>query len=242
MKDHSKGNSWIDYWMRSSTVDGRLCLKLRLFSKLWPRKVIDFLDHGIKRLFDIFFASLALLLSSPIFVLTALLIKLEDGGPVFFTQTRVGYRGKLFSMWKIRSMVIGADEGKDRLRVQNEMRGGVIFKMKSDPRMTCVGKMIRRYSVDELPQLWNVLNGDMSMVGPRPALPMEVQEYSAEDRQRLLIKPGITCLWQVSGRNEIDFAGQVHLDIDYIRSSGIWTDLKLLVLTIPAVVSGKGAY
>ena len=122
------------------------------------------------------------------------------------------------------------------------MQGGVIFKMKDDPRITFIGKYIRKYSVDELPQFWNVLVGDMSLVGPRPSLSKEVAEYSAEDRQRLLVKPGITCVWQVSGRSEIDFSGQVQLDLAYIRSSSVKTDLKLLFKTIPAVLLGKGAY
>lgn len=242
MNDRSNASPRIDYWIRASTTGGHLRFKLRLLAKLWLRKVVIFLNHGAKRLFDIIFSSFALLLVSPIFVLTALFIKLEDGGPIFFNQTRVGYRGKLFSMWKIRSMVIDADEVKCRLREQNEMNGNVRFKMENDPRMTRVGKTIRKYSVDELPQFWNVLKGDMSMVGPRPALPKEVKQYSVEARQRLLVKPGITCLWQVGGRSQIDFAGQIRLDLAYIHSSNIWIDLKVLILTIPVVVSGKGAY
>jgi lipopolysaccharide/colanic/teichoic acid biosynthesis glycosyltransferase len=145
-------------------------------------------------------------------------------------------------MWKFRSMVVNAEALKARLEAQNEMQGGVIFKMKNDPRITKVGHFIRKYSIDELPQFWNVFVGDMSVVGPRPALAKEVAAYTPEDRQRLLAKPGITCLWQVGGRSEIDFAGQVRLDVQYIRSSSLWTDFKLLFLTIPAVLMGKGAY
>ena len=232
----------IDYWIRSSTTGGRLSLRIRLHAKLWLWKIVLFLAHGLKRVLDIAGSSAVLLAASPVFAVTALLIKKEDGGPIFFKQMRVGYHGKLFPMWKFRSMVVNADAIKDRLKEQNEMKGGVLFKMKDDPRITKVGKWIRKYSVDELPQLWNVLVGDMSLVGPRPSLAREVAEYSAEDRQRLLAKPGITCLWQVSGRSEIDFAGQVRLDLDYIRSCSAWTDLKLLFLTIPAVLLGKGAY
>jgi len=232
----------IDYWIRSSTVGGRLSLKIRLQAKLWLWKTVLFLAHGLKRVLDIAGSSAALLGASPIFAVTALLIKKEDGGPVFFKQMRVGYHGKLFPMWKFRSMVVNADAIKDKLKAQNEMQGGVLFKMKDDPRITKVGKFIRKYSIDELPQFWNVLVGEMSLVGPRPPVPREVAEYSAEDRQRLLAKPGITCLWQVSGRSEIDFAGQVQLDLAYIRSCSVWTDLKLLFLTIPAVLLGKGAY
>lgn len=232
----------IDYWIRSSTTGGRLSLKIRLQAKLWLWKTVLFLAHGLKRVLDIAGSSAALLGASPIFAITALLIKKEDGGPVFFKQMRVGYHGKLFPMWKFRSMVVNADAIKDKLKEQNEMQGGVLFKMKDDPRITRVGKFIRKYSIDELPQFWNVLVGEMSLVGPRPPVPREVAEYSAEDRQRLLAKPGITCLWQVSGRSEIDFAGQVQLDLAYIRSCSAWTDLKLLFLTVPAVLLGKGAY
>jgi len=232
----------IDYWIRSSTVGGRLRLRLRLFLKLWVWKCVLFLAHGLKRALDLVGSGTALLFASPIFAVTAFLIKREDGGPVFFKQMRAGCHGKLFPMWKFRSMVTNAEEVKAKLAAQNEMQGGVIFKMKDDPRVTKVGRFIRKYSIDELPQFWNVFVGEMSLVGPRPPVPKEVAEYSAEDRQRLLAKPGITCLWQVSGRSEIDFAGQVQLDLAYIRSSSVWTDLKLLFLTIPAVLLGKGAY
>lgn len=145
-------------------------------------------------------------------------------------------------MWKFRSMVVNADALKDKLLAQNEMQGGVTFKMKNDPRITRIGKWIRKFSVDELPQLWNILVGDMSVVGPRPPVPREVELYTVEDRQRLLVKPGLTCFWQVGGRSEIDFAGQVRLDVAYIRSKNVWLDLKLLFLTVPAVLFGKGAY
>jgi exopolysaccharide biosynthesis polyprenyl glycosylphosphotransferase len=232
----------LDYWIQSSTAGGRWRLRLRLWGKLLVWKAVVFLAYGLKRLLDICGSATALLLASPLFLLTALLIKLEDGGPVFFQQQRAGFRGKLFPMWKFRSMVTNAEKLKAELEARNEMQGGVLFKMKDDPRITKVGRVIRKYSIDELPQFWNVLVGQMSLVGPRPSLPREVAEYTAEDRQRLLAKPGITCLWQVSGRSEIDFAGQVKLDLDYIRSSSVWTDLRLLFLTIPAVLMGKGAY
>ena len=232
----------VDYWIRSSTAGGRLRLRLRLQSKLWLWKSVLFLAHGLKRLLDLTISAAALVCLSPVFALTALLIKLEDGGPVFFCQQRVGYRGRLFPMWKFRSMVTNAEALKKELSQKNEMAGGVLFKMKDDPRITRIGKFIRKFSIDELPQFWNVFIGQMSLVGPRPPVPKEVAEYSAEDRQRLLAKPGLTCFWQVSGRSEIDFAGQVQLDVAYIRSSSVWTDLKLLLLTIPAVLLGKGAY
>ncbi len=232
----------IDYWMRSSTAGGRLRLRLRLQAKLLAWKAVIFFAHGLKRVFDILASGCALVAASPVFALTALAIKIEDGGPVFFKQMRIGLRGKQFPMWKFRSMVVNAEALKAQLQAQNEMQGGVLFKMKNDPRITKVGHFIRKYSIDELPQFWNVFVGDMSVVGPRPALAREVAEYTPEDRQRLLAKPGITCLWQVGGRSEIDFAGQVRLDVQYIRSSSLWTDLKLLFLTIPAVLMGKGAY
>ena len=232
----------IDYWIRSSTAGGRFRLRLKMKCKLFAWKAVIFFAHGLKRLFDILASGAALIIASPVFLLTALAIKIEDGGPVFFRQMRVGYRGKQFGMWKFRSMVTNAEELKLQLQQQNEMSGGVLFKMKKDPRITKVGHFIRKYSIDEMPQFWNVLVGDMSVVGPRPALAKEVAEYTPEDRQRLLAKPGLTCLWQVGGRSDIDFAGQVRLDVQYIRSSSLWTDFKLLFLTIPAVLMGKGAY
>jgi lipopolysaccharide/colanic/teichoic acid biosynthesis glycosyltransferase len=230
------------YWEKAATARGRFEIRVRLWIKrqLW-RTVVGG-SKSLKRLLDIVVAFAALLGLSPVLISTAVLIKIEDGGPLFFQQKRVGLRGRLFGMWKFRSMVVNAEALKEKLLTQNEMQGGVIFKMKDDPRITKVGKWIRKFSVDELPQLWNVLKGEMSLVGPRPPVPREVAEYSVEDRQRLMIKPGLTCFWQVGGRSEIDFAGQVRLDIDYIRSESVWTDLKLLFLTVPAVLFGKGAY
>jgi len=196
----------------------------------------------LKRVIDLAVASCALLALSPVLGLTAVLVKLEDGGPVFFRQKRVGFRGRLFSMWKFRSMRRDAEALKARLVQHNEMAGGVIFKMKNDPRITRVGKWLRKFSIDEMPQLWNVLKGEMSLVGPRPPVPAEVEKYTVEDRQRLLAVPGLTCFWQVAGRSEIDFAGQVRLDLAYIRAESFSLDLKLLLLTIPAVLLGRGAY
>jgi lipopolysaccharide/colanic/teichoic acid biosynthesis glycosyltransferase len=196
----------------------------------------------IKRLVDLVAASITLLIWSPLILLVIALIKIEDGGPIFFRQTRIGLRGRPFGMWKFRSMVVNADALKDKLLAQNQMKGGVTFKMKNDPRITRIGKWMRKFSVDEVPQLWNVIAGDMSLVGPRPPVPREVREYSIEDRQRLLAKPGLTCFWQVAGRSEIDFAGQVRLDVEYIRSKSLWLDFTLLLKTIPAVLLGKGAY
>jgi exopolysaccharide biosynthesis WecB/TagA/CpsF family protein len=196
----------------------------------------------VKRSLDVVGAALALLFLFPLLALIAVAIRLESPGAVLFRQTRVGLDGRHFTMWKFRSMYIDGEARLGKLAEQNEMEGGVLFKIKKDPRITRVGRFIRRTSIDELPQLWNVLIGDMSFVGPRPPLPSEVEQYALSDRQRLHVKPGITCIWQVSGRSDIPFKRQVELDIDYLYSQSIWTDLKLLLKTIPAVVLGKGAY
>ncbi len=190
---------------------------------------------------DIVGSAAGLVMLSPVFMITALLIKLEDGGPLFFGQNRVGKWGHIFKMYKFRSMIVGADKIKDTLLEQNES-GGVIFKMKRDPRITRVGRVIRKLSIDELPQLFNVLKGDMSLVGPRPPVPREVAEYELSDRRRLEIIPGLTCLWQVSGRSDINFEGQVRLDVQYLESQSLIGDIILLLKTIPAVLSGRGAY
>ena len=195
-----------------------------------------------KRLFDTVASGILLFLLSPVFIGCAIAIRRDSPGPVFFKQIRVGRWGKLFPMWKFRSMYIDAEARKKELEAQNEMNGGVLFKMKDDPRVTKVGKFIRKASIDELPQLWNVFIGDMSLVGPRPALPSEVNQYSLAERRRLEVIPGITCIWQVSGRSDIPFDQQVGLDVEYIESHSLWLDLKLLLLTIPAVLLGRGAY
>jgi exopolysaccharide biosynthesis polyprenyl glycosylphosphotransferase len=199
-------------------------------------------SYLIKRLFDILVSALALLVLMPVFLMVALAIRLESPGDVFFKQKRVGRWGQLFTIWKFRSMYVDAEERKAELMANNEMQGGVIFKMKDDPRVTRVGRFIRKTSIDELPQLWNVLVGDMSLVGPRPPLPSEVNQYSLSDRRRLEVIPGITCIWQVSGRSEIPFEQQVELDVQYIQSQSLWTDLKILLKTVPALLLGSGAY
>lgn len=200
------------------------------------------LSYGIKRLFDICAALGAILIFSPIFILTALIIYLGDRGPIIYSQSRVGKDGRHFKFYKFRSMVVNADRMKDRLLKENESEEGVIFKMKRDPRVTPVGRFIRKFSIDELPQLFNVLRGDMSLVGPRPPLPREVELYTLEDRKRLHVIPGITCIWQVSGRSEIPFKQQVELDKEYIRSRSFWRDILILLKTIPVVILGKGAF
>ena len=195
-----------------------------------------------KKILDVIASLLLLVLLSPLFIITAICIYIEDPGPVFYIAPRVGKNGQHFGFIKFRSMVMNADKIKDQLLEQNESKAGVIFKMKRDPRVTRTGKFIRRFSIDELPQLFNVLKGDMSLVGPRPPLPREVAEYTLLDRKRLHVMPGITCLWQVKGRSDIPFDEQVQLDMQYIKSSSFWKDVKILLMTIPAVISGKGAY
>ena len=169
-------------------------------------------------------------------------IRLESPGPVIFKQKRIGRDGRPFNFYKFRSMYIDAEQRRQELLKANESKDGVIFKMQKDPRVTRFGRFIRKFSIDELPQLFNVVVGDMSLVGPRPPLPSEVAEYTLEDRKRLTVKPGITCIWQVSGRSDIPFRQQVALDKEYIMSRSLWRDLWILLKTVPAVLTGKGAY
>ena len=237
MKDQQLIDTLYDTYAGSS-------LRARLYflhKKLAWRTVVGAAELA-KRGMDIGVAGLMLILLAPLFGLVALLIYLEAPGPVFFSQNRVGRWGKLFRMYKFRSMVVHAEKLLEKLKEQNESGAGVIFKMKKDPRITKIGAFIRKTSIDELPQLWNVLKGDMSLVGPRPAIPGEVAEYTLDDRRRLDAVPGITCIWQVSGRSNIDFKGQVRLDAQYIESRSFWFDIVLLLKTIPAVLFGKGAY
>jgi lipopolysaccharide/colanic/teichoic acid biosynthesis glycosyltransferase len=182
-----------------------------------------------------------LLIISPVILGVAIAIKLESPGPVFYSQMRVGKWGETFTLYKLRSMYIDADQRKQELTDQNEA-DGPIFKMKQDPRITRVGRIIRKLSIDELPQLYNVLRGDMSMVGPRPAVPQEVAQYQFEERNRLEVTPGITGLQQISGRSDLDFKRWVELDFQYIAEQGLRTDIMIMLKTIPAVISGKGAY
>lgn len=197
--------------------------------------------RAAKRMFDITAASLSLLAFLPLFLATALAIRLEDKGPVFFRQKRIGAGGRTFSMIKFRSMYTDAEQRRGALLARSD-RAGTCFKMQDDPRITRVGKFIRRLSIDELPQLFNVLGGSMSIVGPRPALPSEVAEYAGRQWERLSGKPGITCSWQVKGRAEIPFHRQAIMDRAYLRRQSFATDLRLILMTIPAVIGGRGAY
>ena len=197
---------------------------------------------AFKRLMDIVLAILALVLGSPIFLLTAFLVKVTSPGPIIFSQVRVGKFGRHFKFYKFRSMYIDAESRKAELMKHNESKDGVIFKMKHDPRITPVGRFIRKFSIDELPQLFNVILGDMSLVGPRPPLPSEVRTYTLEAHKRLNITPGITCIWQVSGRSELPFQQQMALDKEYIASRSVWKDFLILLKTIPAILTGRGAW
>ncbi|MEX1369015.1 MAG: sugar transferase [Nannocystaceae bacterium] len=195
---------------------------------------------AIKRILDFTGAAVGLIVAGPIMLMTALAIRITDPGPVLFRQVRAGRNGRKFTMLKFRSMVMDAEKRKAELMHLNEMDGPV-FKIQRDPRITAVGRFIRKTSIDELPQLLNILVGDMSLVGPRPALPSEVDQYKPWQRRRLSVKPGLTGMWQVSGRNQIDFEEWMQMDLDYIDQWSLWLDLKIILKTIPAVVLRSGA-
>lgn len=195
----------------------------------------------LKRCLDIVASMIGLICLSPIIILVAIAIKIESKGPVLFSQDRVGKDGKIFKMYKMRSMVQNAEELKEKLLEQNEM-SGPMFKMKDDPRITKVGKFIRKTSIDELPQLINVIKGDMSLVGPRPSLPKEVEEFEPWMYERLAVKPGLTCYWQVMGRNNIDFEDWMKLDIKYVRERNFFLDIKLIFKTFFVLFGDKNAH
>ncbi len=203
---------------------------------------VSFFYLVVKRSMDIFLAAIGLFVLSPLLVLIAICIKIEDPkGPVFFSQLRVGKKEKVFKIYKFRSMVTDAEERLKDLISLNEVPGAM-FKMKQDPRVTRIGKFIRKTSIDELPQLWNVIKGDMSLVGPRPPLIREVKQYTNFEKQRLLITPGCTGLWQVSGRSNLSFYDMVKLDLEYIVKRSIWLDIKIILRTILLLVGSKNAY
>jgi lipopolysaccharide/colanic/teichoic acid biosynthesis glycosyltransferase len=217
--------------------------RLVRFWALGLRSPLHYLDSpAAKRFTDIVGSAFLLVLLLPLFAVVALLIKLKDGGPVLFWQIRVGRWGREFALPKFRSMVSNAEELLPTLLALNDHKEGVVFKMKTDPRVTWIGRIIRKFSIDEMPQLWSVLKGDMSLVGPRPPVPWEVARYTLYDRRRLDVLPGLTCIWQVSGRSLIPFPKQVEMDVEYIQKQSFWLDLKLILLTIPAVLFPKGAY
>ena len=194
-----------------------------------------------KRSIDVICSIIGLISLSPIFLIVSILIRLESKGEIIFKQKRVGLNGEEFEIYKFRSMVANAEELKEKLAEENEM-SGPMFKMKDDPRITKVGKFIRKTSIDELPQLINVVKGEMSLVGPRPSLPKEVAEFEEWMNERLLVKPGLTCYWQVSGRNNIDFEDWMKLDIKYVRERNFWLDIKLILKTILVLFGDENAH
>ena len=200
---------------------------------------IDLGALTLKLLADKVLALLLLILLSPVFLVIAILVKQSSPGPIFWRQTRVGRNGHLFTMFKFRSMVADAEERKEELLKKNEVDGWA-FKMENDPRVTAVGRVLRRYSLDELPQLWNVLVSDMSLVGPRPSLPEEVERFAPGERRRLSMKPGMTGLWQVSGRHTLPIERWIQLDLEYVDNWNIWLDCRILFMTIAAVFRGEG--
>ncbi len=195
---------------------------------------------AFKRTLDVVVSTVILVLAAPVIPVVALAIRLTSPGSVLFRQRRIGLNGRIFTLYKFRTMIEDAQERRNEVEHLNEMTGPV-FKMKDDPRVTSIGRVLRRFSLDELPQLWNVLKGDMSLVGPRPPIPEEVESYHRWHRRRLSMKPGLTCLWQISGRNQVDFDRWMQLDLQYIDNWSPSLDFKILLRTIPAVLSGKGA-
>ncbi|SHI74159.1 exopolysaccharide biosynthesis polyprenyl glycosylphosphotransferase [Clostridium intestinale DSM 6191] len=199
-----------------------------------------FLYNIIKRIIDIFCSIIGIICLSPLFVIIGIIIKFDSKGSIIFSQKRIGKNGKVFKMYKFRSMVVNAEELKKKLVTQNEM-SGPMFKMKNDPRITKIGKFIRKTSIDELPQLINVLKGEMSLVGPRPSLPKEVSEFEPWMMRRLEVKPGLTCYWQISGRNNIGFNEWMRLDVKYVEKRNTWVDIKLIFKTFFVLFGDKNA-
>lgn len=203
--------------------------------------VANTVQRFLKRILDIGGAVTALIILSPVFLTLAVMVRLDSNGPVFFSQTRVGKNGRLFRFHKFRSMVPNAEALKSSLMTKNEVDGPA-FKMKDDPRVTRFGRFIRKTSLDELPQLWNVLRGDMSLVGPRPALPSEVKEWESWQYQRLSVDQGCTCIWQVSGRSDTNFQQWMRMDLDYVQNWSIGLDIALIFRTVLVMLTGRGAY
>lgn len=217
---------------------------LRVKNTVEQRAMFENVSKGYlisKRAFDIVASLFGILLLSPVLVIVSIVIKLDSKGPVLFSQKRNGFKGKVFEMYKFRSMVTNAEAILKDLEHKNEVSGHM-FKMKNDPRITKVGKFIRKTSIDELPQLFNVLKGDMSIVGPRPPIIREVQKYDSWHNLRLSVRPGLTGLWQVSGRNNIGFEEMIRLDLKYIRERSFWYDLKIILKTIPVLLGDSKAF
>lgn len=206
-----------------------------------PEQGIQSSYQAIKRMVDIVLSAAALVTLMPAFGIIALFIKLSSQGPVLFSQTRVGLGGRYFKMYKFRTMVQHAEKMKTALLEKNEHKSGPVFKIEKDPRITWIGGFLRKFSIDEFPQFWNVLVGDMTLVGPRPPLPEEVAQYRYWQTRRLAAKPGLTCIWQVSGRNQIGFEEWMRMDLRYIQFRSLRMDLGLILRTVKVVISGKGA-
>jgi exopolysaccharide biosynthesis polyprenyl glycosylphosphotransferase len=241
MTEQEIRNRIVHRYLCAQTPLGLWRLNLYVHWKRWSWRCLIASTMFVKRFLDVVLSFAFLVALSPLLLLLAVLIKLGDGGPVLFVQRRVGLWGREFQMYKFRSMCRDAEKRLEEVLGRNQHREGVTFKLRNDPRITPVGRWMRKFSLDELPQFFNVVRGDMSLVGPRPPLPREVLRYSASDRRRLAVTPGLTCFWQIGGRSEIDFSGQVQLDVQYIESQSFWLDLKILLKTVPAVLSGKGA-
>ena len=224
---------------------GNITFLARALGHGWSRRSDqrrNIVSRAVKRLLDLSATAVATICLSPVLFVTAALIRMESRGPVFFRQRRVGENGEVFEMLKFRSMFVDAEQRLADLRKNNDRNDGVTFKLKQDPRVTRIGRWIRKYSIDELPQLFNVWRGDMSLVGPRPALPCEVEKYTARDLERLRGKPGITGIWQVSGRADISFQTMVEMDVEYLQTRSILTDIGILARTPLAVITARGAY
>ena len=238
-KQDDKAARMLEIYANQRFNSVRSAQRMRLRLLVWA--IRNKIQANLKRVFDFTVAAITLVLVSPFMAAVALLIKLDSPGPVFFRQTRVGKWGKTFPCYKFRSMYIDAEERKAELMAFNEA-DGVVFKMKNDPRITRVGRIIRKLSIGELPQLVNVLKGEMSLVGPRPPVPSEVSQYKFEEIRRLESVPGITGLQQVSGRSNLDFKRWVELDLEYIAEQSLMKDIEILLRTIPAVIFSRGAY
>jgi lipopolysaccharide/colanic/teichoic acid biosynthesis glycosyltransferase len=233
----------VDYrWGFVSSGGWTLAKRLRFAKKKYTRMLLGAATRATRRGLDLVTAVTMLVLLSPLLVVVAALIKLTDGGPVLFWQARVGHWGRLFAFPKFRSMVPHAENLKEVLLPQNDHKDGVTFKMRNDPRLTWIGRIIRKLSIDELPQLWCVLKGEMTLVGPRPPVLQEVAQYTLAQRRRLEVTPGLTCIWQVSGRSNLPFPRQLELDVEYIERQSLTLDFQLLLKTMPAVLLGRGAY
>jgi exopolysaccharide biosynthesis polyprenyl glycosylphosphotransferase len=238
-KQAEKAERMVEMYATQSFKRARSIQRMRLRLIAWVIRTK--IKSNVKRVFDFVLVCLALPFALLIMAVIAILIKLDSPGPVFFKQLRVGKWGKPFYCYKFRSMYIDAEARKDELMDQNEA-DGVVFKIKNDPRITRVGRYIRKASIDEIPQLFNVLKGEMSLVGPRPPVPREVAEYQFDQLRRLDAIPGITGLQQVSGRSELNFTRWVELDLQYIAEQSLMKDVEILIKTIPAVITGRGAY